>query len=68
LDDKELKRKAHSLDLSILAMCLLNGEILHNGTTEGPRPASQVAVPVYLNQDEQFQIELATFYNLILNE
>jgi Heterokaryon incompatibility protein (HET) len=50
LDDKELKRKAHSFDLSILAMCLLNGEILHNGTTEGLRPASQVAMPVYLKK------------------
>lgn len=31
LDGGELSRQGHSLSLSILAMCLLNGEILDNG-------------------------------------
>lgn len=45
----ELKRMSQSLSLSILAMCLLNGEILHNGVEEeDPTSMFDMTVSQYL--------------------
>ncbi|KAK0704081.1 hypothetical protein B0T26DRAFT_733858, partial [Lasiosphaeria miniovina] len=69
---EKLKRSEASLSLSILAQCLLNGEVLHNGRHNGRPPipkAADLTVPKYL--------ERALFsgfyrntpkYNLILNK
>ncbi|WAO91523.1 HET domain-containing protein [Fusarium falciforme] len=49
MDNLELKRMSQSLSLSILAMCLLNGEILHNGVEEeDPTSMSDKTVSQYL--------------------
>lgn len=49
MDILELKRMSQSLSLSILAMCLLNGEILHNGVEEeDPASMSGKTVSQYL--------------------
>ncbi|KAM5356989.1 hypothetical protein ACJZ2D_016728 [Fusarium nematophilum] len=48
MDNRELKIISQSLSLSILAMCLLNGEILHNGVEEDPTSMSDMTVSQYL--------------------
>jgi hypothetical protein len=49
MDNLELKRMSQSLSLSILAMCLLNGEILRNGVEEeDPTSMSDKTVSQYL--------------------
>lgn len=49
LDKGELQQKAHSFDLSMLTMCLLNGEIINNGRTEAIHGSSpQTTVSTYL--------------------
>ncbi|RYP35727.1 hypothetical protein DL766_002380 [Monosporascus sp. MC13-8B] len=44
---QELRENAHSLSLSMLAMCLLNGQILHNGQQRQP-PVSGMTVSGFL--------------------
>ncbi|KAK4108119.1 hypothetical protein N656DRAFT_718884 [Canariomyces notabilis] len=49
LNEKELQENAYSVDLSIFALCLLNGEILHNGRAEELHASpSQRSVHTYL--------------------
>ncbi|KAK3395076.1 hypothetical protein B0H63DRAFT_499263 [Podospora didyma] len=50
LETERLKQERHSLSLSMLAMCLLNGEILYNGRmwSDAARTASQITVSQYL--------------------
>ncbi|UPK92191.1 hypothetical protein LCI18_003126 [Fusarium solani-melongenae] len=55
MDNLELKRMSRSLSLSMLAMCLLNGEILHNGVEEeDPTSMSDKTVSQYL-KDQAFK-------------
>ncbi|RYP25253.1 hypothetical protein DL765_000134 [Monosporascus sp. GIB2] len=44
---QELRENGHSLSLSMLAMCLLNGQILHN-VRPSPRPASDMTASRFL--------------------
>ena len=49
LNKEELQEKSCSLDLSMLALCLLNGEIIHNDRTgETHRSPSLTSVSAYL--------------------
>jgi hypothetical protein len=49
LNKEEPRQKSCSLDLSMLALCLLNGEIIHNGRTEEThRSLSLAGVYAYL--------------------
>jgi hypothetical protein len=49
LDDKALTQQGHSLSLSVLAMCLLNGEILNNNDN-GSKPVDPLTVSEFLEE------------------
>ncbi|KAI1826969.1 heterokaryon incompatibility protein-domain-containing protein [Xylaria intraflava] len=49
LDSTELLKRRHSISLSILALFLLNGEILYNGPDDGFRGSGEHNVTDFLN-------------------
>ncbi|KAH7304611.1 hypothetical protein B0I35DRAFT_401109 [Stachybotrys elegans] len=62
LNTEQLKTRKVSLSLSILAQCLLNGEVLHNGRQPDPK-AADLTVPQYLQR-----AVFASFYSKTIRQ
>ncbi|KAK4443984.1 hypothetical protein QBC34DRAFT_475906, partial [Podospora aff. communis PSN243] len=67
LDSEKLKNKGANLDLAILAQCLLNGEILHNGRPYN-HDAPNMTVPEYLKHVLFSEFEGPTVRSLTFNK